>query len=102
MVVRFTPITVFFLFNFFQFAYGQETRVNSSTQFTEIGPGSALVTWQSCSNHENAIRFRELGSQEWIIRNTWDQTQFRLTNLKPRTHYEIQVRECSDEGRDAW
>jgi len=67
----------------------------SSAVISDIGPSSVKVSWQGCSGSDNAIRFRAMGTAQWIEKSCGETSAFKLSNLKPKTHYEIEVKSCA-------
>src|ERR1043165_9337785 len=89
-------LNTIFLLTFYKMSYSQ-----SAVTIADIEPSSAKISWQGCSEN-NTLRFRELGSNKWIERSYDETTSIRLANLKPKTHYELQVKICSQSGKNKW
>ncbi|MGB3075903.1 MAG: fibronectin type III domain-containing protein, partial [Chitinophagales bacterium] len=74
----------------------------SISQVSAIGPSSATVTWQGCNDNNEAIRYRLDGTSDWITVSTGTISTFKIPNLRPKTHYEFEVKTGSINGVVTW
>lgn len=74
----------------------------SLAQVSDIGPSSAHITWQASNANAEAIRYRMEGSNDWITVNTGSETNYKIPNLRPKTHYEVEVKTGLVNGVETW
>lgn len=78
-------------------AFGQ-----TNVQVSEIGPSSARINWPVADIDQQGLRYRKAGASEWITLNTNNANSIKLSNLKPKTTYEYQVRTGILNGIESW
>lgn len=71
-------------------------------QVSEIGPTSVRVSWQGSDDNLEAIRYRKTGDSDWITLLTGSSTTLKISNLKPKTSYEYQVKTGILNGYETW
>ncbi|HUM47320.1 MAG TPA: sulfatase-like hydrolase/transferase [Chitinophagales bacterium] len=74
----------------------------SFSQVAEIGPSSAHVSWQGCNDNNEAIRYRKAGVTEWTMVFTGSTPACKLSNLRPKTSYEYEVKTSVVNGIETW
>jgi N-acetylglucosamine-6-sulfatase len=71
-------------------------------QVSEIGPSSALITWAATDGLDEAIRYRKTGTTDWITLNTGVSSSRKISNLKPKTSYDVEVKTGRQLGIETW
>ncbi|HUM48190.1 MAG TPA: sulfatase-like hydrolase/transferase, partial [Chitinophagales bacterium] len=74
----------------------------SQAQVSEVGPSSARISWTGSNDNNNAIRYRKEGTAEWMTVSTGSSAACKLSNLRPKTHYEFEVKAGTVNGTEIW
>ncbi len=99
-MIRFrSPLFLFFLMSGLLVSVAS---AQSTMQITDIGPSSAMVSWKGSGHNNEAIRYRKTGTTEWVTVSTGLQSVYKISNLKPKTPYEVAVKTFSENGMEEW